>query len=368
MLSWRIRAVGLLLLGPTVLAAQSAPERRVILVTFDGVRTEEFFGGLDSVILSADRRYSGVEDSARLRRDYGRDTPEARRHAVMPFFWDSLAPTGMVFGDTTRGSRVSITNPHGFSAPGYEEILTGHWQSDVTSNDRVRYTHRTVLEIVRERLRLRPQDVALFGSWENLREYGASRDGAVLINAGYDTLPTTLSTPTSRLLQRLQQRALAMWEGSRLDAFTGGMGLEYLRSRQPRLMYFSFDDTDDLAHNRRYDRVLDALHSLDDFLRELSHTVDSLPAYRGRTTIILTTDHGRGHTPADWSDHGADVEGSRKIWLGVFGPFTPRVGVVSGGSEIHQAQVSATILEALGLDPTLLGPEAEPPVPGAIAR
>ena len=34
----------------------------------------------------------------------------------------------------------------------------------------------------------------------------------------------------------------------------------------------------------------DALHALDDFLRELWQTVESLPAYRGRTTLILTTD------------------------------------------------------------------------------
>ena len=37
------------------------------------------------------------------------------------------------------------------------------------------------------------------------------------------------------------------------------------------------------------------------------------PAYRGRTTLILTTDHGRGRTPQDWTDHGADVPGSEEI-------------------------------------------------------
>ena len=40
-------------------------------------------------------------------------------------------------------------------------------------------------------------------------------------------------------------------------------------------MYFAFNDTDDLAHSRRYDRLLDALHSTDDFLRELWQTVQS---------------------------------------------------------------------------------------------
>ncbi len=355
----------LLAAGTTPLAAQSG-DRRVILVTFDGVRPAEFFGGLDTVIANADEKLHGIYDRDRLNRDYWRATPAARRRAVMPFFWDSLVPRGMLFGDTTAGSRVVITNPHGFSAPGYLEILTGRFQSDVTSNDRIRYAHRTVLEVAREALQLPSRDVALFGSWENFREYGSSREGAVVINAGYDTLPAALETPTTRRLEQLEQRALALWEGSRLDAFTGAMGLEYLRARQPRLLYFSFNDTDDLAHSRRYDRLLDALHALDDFLRELSHTIDSLPAYRGRTTIILTTDHGRGLTPADWDDHGEEVVGSSRIWLGVFGPFTPQVGVVHDAPELHQAQVAATVLRALGLDPVLLGPGAEPAVPRAI--
>jgi len=347
--------------------AGAQANRSVVLITFDGVRTQEFFAGLDTVIAHADEKFHGIYRPERLRSDYWRATPAERRRAVMPFFWDSVAPEALVFGNPALGSRVTLQNPHRFSAPGYLELLTGRYQPDVTSNDPVRYPHQTVLEHARASLGLPREKVALFGSWENFRYYAASRDDAVFVNAGYDSLPTGLGTPRMRDLARLQHRALALWEGSRLDAFTGAMALEYLRHYQPRVTYIAFNDTDDLAHNQRYDRVLDALHALDGFLGELMAVLDSVPGYRGRTTVILTTDHGRGLTPGDWSDHGEDVAGAENIWLAVWGPDTRGSGEVRGGPPLQQASVAATLLRCLGLDPAAYSRAAAPPVPGACA-
>jgi hypothetical protein len=349
---------------PAALAAQDQRPRHVILVTLDGVRPEDFFGGMDTVV-SANDSLSGIYKIDRVRTDYWRATPEARRRAVMPFFWDSLAPKGMVLGNAAAGSRVTITNGQGFSAPGYQEILTGQAQADVTSNDRIRYGHETVLEYARRRLGLRQEQAALFGSWENFREYAASREGAVFVNAGYDSLPAALATPEMQRLAVLQTRALALWEGSRLDAFTGAMAVAWLRRHQPRVMYVAMNDTDDLSHSRRYDRVLDALHSLDQFLWELWSTAESLPEYRGRTTLIVTTDHGRGRTPEDWTDHGEDIPGSENIWLAVIGPFTPDRGEVAGAGEYHQANVAGTLLACLGLDVREWNSTAAEAIPGA---
>ncbi len=345
--------------------AQSA--RNVILITFDGVRIQEFFGGLDTVIANGEEKFHGIYRRQRLDADFWRATPEARRQAVMPFFWDSIAPRGMVFGNHALGSRVRLQNPHRFSAPGYLELLTGRYQPDVTSNDQVRYPHETILEYARRRLSLPMSKVAVFGSWENFRYYAASHEGAVFVNAGYDSLPARLSTPRMRDLARLERRALALWEGSRLDAFTGAMALEYLRAVKPRVMFIAFNDTDDLAHNQRYDRVLDALHALDGFLAELARTLDSLPEYRGRTTVLLTTDHGRGRTPADWSDHGEDVAGAEDIWLAAFGPGARGQGEARGAPPLEQASVAGTLLRCLGLDPRPFSPQAAPPVPGVCA-
>jgi Type I phosphodiesterase / nucleotide pyrophosphatase len=366
MIADRARRVflSLLLCLPVTLAAQAERPRYVILVTLDGVRPEDFFGGMDSVVSATDS-LSGIASRDRFRAAYWRPTPEERRRAVMPFFWDSLAPRGMVLGNAAHGSGVTITNTHGFSAPGYQEMLTGQAQPDVTSNDRVRYGHETVLEYARRRLGLRQEQVAVFGSWENFREYAASEEDGVFVNAGYDTIPAAFATPELRRIAVLQSRAEALWDGSRLDAFTGAMALAWLRRYQPRVLYVAMNDTDDLAHSRRYDRVLDAMHGLDGFLWELWQTAESLPALRGRTTLIVTTDHGRGHTPSDWTDHGEDVPGSEHIWLAVIGPWTPDRGELAGVDDVHQANVAGTLLACLGLDVRQWNSTAADAIPGA---
>jgi hypothetical protein len=324
------------------------------------------FGGMDSV-LAASGEDGGVYDIDRLSRDFWRPTAEARRRALMPYLWDSLVPRGMLLGNAGRGSEVTITNPHGFSAPGYQEMLTGQAQADVTSNDPVRYAHETVLEYARRRLGLKPSQVAAITSWDNFRFYVSSRPDDFFVNAGYDSLPPT-ATPEMRQLAVLETRALALWEGSRLDAFTGAMALAYLRQQHPRVLLISMNDTDDLSHSRRYDRVLDALHALDQFLRDLWRWVESTPGYKGQTTLIITTDHGRGRTTKDWNDHGEGVPGSEEIWLAVIGPYTPDMGEVAGLSGVHQADVAGTLLACLGLDVTEWRAEAGPPVPDACRR
>ena len=69
-------------------AAQSPPA--VILVTLDGARVEEVFGGLDaSVVESQLKNGQRLEDQPLYKR-YWAPTPEARREKLMPFFWGTL--------------------------------------------------------------------------------------------------------------------------------------------------------------------------------------------------------------------------------------------------------------------------------------
>ncbi|HEY5647495.1 MAG TPA: hypothetical protein VIS76_16205, partial [Pseudomonadales bacterium] len=88
-------------------AVAEGAERRtqnVILVTLDGVRTEEIFGGLQEEIAahSAKQIYSEIEYG---RDRYGADSAAERRRLLMPFFWGELVPAGMLFGNTDAGSR-----------------------------------------------------------------------------------------------------------------------------------------------------------------------------------------------------------------------------------------------------------------------
>ncbi|MBK6286735.1 MAG: hypothetical protein IPF49_03650 [Gammaproteobacteria bacterium] len=114
----------------------------LILITLDGVRIQEFFPGMDPLLAdSAAKR--GISEDEIVRERYWRETPEQRREALMPFFWKTLAPLGVVLGNPARGSSVQVSNTIRWSTPGYSEIMTGEAHPEVRDNTPVRYPHRT---------------------------------------------------------------------------------------------------------------------------------------------------------------------------------------------------------------------------------
>jgi len=357
-----------LLLTAANLAAEDTPglaTRNVILVTLDGVRVQEIFGGIDETVAEHDARqvYSEI---ATARERYGADTAEARREALLPFFWNALAPMGLVFGNAAHGSLVKVQNRVLWSTPGYTEIMTGAPRPDVTDNDNVRHAHRTVLEHARGALGLDYQQVAQIGSWEGFKLAAASRDDAFLMVGVHDAVPKPWGSARSDELAALRRQVMGLWEEGSNDVLTFRMAQDYLVRNQPRLMWLALVNSDDWAHADRYDRYLEYLHLADSLLGELWQTLQSLEHYRDQTTLLITTDHGRGVTGGDWAEHDITIPGSDDIWLAVIGPDTPDGGEVRTAGTLYQGQVAATMLQFLGLDPAEFVADALPPVPGVV--
>ncbi len=332
----------------------------VILVTADGLRHQELFSGADAALLA--NKKSGIEDREALRREYWRPTAEERRRVLLPFFWGTLAAQGIVLGNLARGSNVKVTNPYRVSYPGYAEILTGQPQPAITGNKQVRIPRETVLEFVRRKLGLSRMQVAAFGSWNVFRFIVARDQHAFFYNAGYEPVPHSFASPEMDTLGILQVRARTPWDTVRHDAMTFGLALEYLKAYQPQLFYLALGETDDWAHDHRYDRVIQSIRLFDDCLKELWQTLQSFEGYRNKTTLILTSDHGRGSGRRDWSDHGDKVRGADDIWLAIMGPDTPDRGEVAPSATFYQKQVAATLLQFFDLGDREFNPEAGTPI------
>ena len=69
---------------PAALAASGTSN--VILITLDGVRTQEIFGGLDLDVLRSMVPRDAKVEATRAYQRYWAATPEARRERLMPFF------------------------------------------------------------------------------------------------------------------------------------------------------------------------------------------------------------------------------------------------------------------------------------------
>ncbi|MHC4995584.1 MAG: phosphoglyceromutase, partial [Planctomycetota bacterium] len=91
--------------------ADELKTRNVILITLDGLRWQELFGGADAELLN-NKEYNSKIDETKQR--YWRDTPAARREALMPFMWGTVAERGQLHGNRSLGSTVDLTNKHFF--------------------------------------------------------------------------------------------------------------------------------------------------------------------------------------------------------------------------------------------------------------
>jgi sulfatase-like protein len=340
--------LAVLFLPALLLAADPPRTRNIVLVTADGLRWQDLLRGIDPLL--AREKSVSMDPASKDADDRRRRFPT--RETLAPFFWNTIAKNGVVFTD------VTVTNAFRVSYPGYSEILTGRASDDVIKgNDPVQQPNETVLEFIKRRLALPSSRVALFSSWDHFHFIAEHTPGSVFINAGYQ------DSPASPNLSRLQHLALSPWDEARHDAFTFEMALEYLKSAKPRVLDISFDETDDWAHARRYDRVLDMISTTDGFLNRLWTTLQSMPEYRNSTTLIVTSDHGRGSTLADWSGHGSKVAGADKIWLAILGPDTPASGEVT--TPAQQRDIAPTMIKLLGLNPADYNGATGSPIPAA---
>ncbi len=366
LLSLRRSSITILLLGvlASAVLAQSKTQN-VILVTLDGARTQEIFGGLDSEVFRSTNK--NFEKTAAYK-NYGGANAKERREKLMPFFWKTLmADHGSIAGNRDLKSVAKTTNKLFFSYPGYSEILTGQAHDDVIkSNSHPQNPYPSVLDFLYKKLGAGPNAVAEFSSWDAFMRIATSKPGQFVVNAAYETYPTTNKEITE--LFRLQSQVLAPWPSVRHDYFTFKIAMAHMRQFQTRAIHIGFDETDDYAHDKNYERVLDTLHMTDGWLRELWKFIESDPRYRGKTSIIITTDHGRGITTKDWSDHGEDVPEAQYIWMAFISPGVALRGEWKDTETIYQDQIAATLCRFLNIDYSENNPSAGKPIAGLFAK
>ena len=300
-------------------ATASNETPNVILVVSDGLRWQDVFTGADSAILFGAPATLGDNPDA-VRRKYWRATAAERRTVLMPFVWGTVARHGQLLGNRDLSSVVDVTNGMKFSYPGYNEMLVGVPDPRIDRNDFGPNPNVTVFEWLNRRKEFRGR-VAAFGTWDTFRD---------IFNVGRSRIH--IHTNGARPHDALVQRVVLPW----------------LKEHEPRVLFVGFAETDDWAHEGRYDRYLDAAHAVDAYLAELWSVVQSQPGYRGKTTVIFAADHGRGRTAADWRHHGQDVPGAEETFINTLGP-----GIEARGERRKSAHVlgdvAAAVAAAVGL-------------------
>ena len=318
---------------------------KVILITLDGLRWEEVFQGIDSLLLH-NKNYTKSKD---ILIPYFWDTnPEKRREKLMPFFWNTVVKEGFILGNRSVGSKVNLTNTHRFSYPGYNEILSGRADDEnIYSNDKIPNPNKTILELGSEQGY--KNSVAAFGSWDRFKFIINESRSGIPINDGYNPAPGDGISEKETYLNHLQKQAIMPWASVRQDVFTHNYALEYMKRKHPKLIYISYGETDDFAHDGDYTHYILATRNTDAMIKELWEFCQRDSFYKGKTSFIITTDHGRGKEPKDWQHHGNTIVGSDEVWIAGLGSQIDTLGESMLNSQFYSNQIAQTIGEILNI-------------------
>ncbi len=334
-----------LVLNLSVAQAQTA--ENVIIITTDGLRWQEVFGGMDSAL--ANNKKFNQDDSAGIYNQYWAADAIERRKKLMPFLWSTIEKNGQIYGNRNLGSKIDNANPYWFSYPGYSEIFTGYPDTAINSNAYPANPHITVLEYLNSKVKYKNK-VAAFGAWFAFDRILNEERGKFPVYSAFDKLGGNNPTAAEKQLNKMAADSYKPFDNEEvLDVFTHYNAMNYLQTKLPKVLYISYGETDEWAHHSHYKDYLRAATMVDKWIKDIWEFVQSHPQYKNKTSILITTDHGRGDVvKSEWTSHNKNIKDCNQIWLAVMGPNLKPKGEVKKDQQFYQMQIAQTIASLLG--------------------
>jgi hypothetical protein len=263
-----------------------------------------------------------------------------------------LIAHGVALGAPGHGPEMRATGPNYVSLPGYTEILTGRTATRCRDNACSRVEEPTFADELAARARPNPWDeTAVIASWECLERAASSGSGDVVVSAGrhggrrLDWLRS--DDGESVLLDEASRASSYPGEADfRPDRLTADIALRYLVTRAPRFLFVGLGEPDEYAHQDNYRGYLESLRAADRSLGRLVAALSSLGERGKRTSIFVTTDHGRSNA---FRDHGGFAPESGRVWLVASGSGVAGAGLVRSSEPHRLADVAPTMRALLGV-------------------
>ncbi|MFN8289251.1 MAG: alkaline phosphatase family protein [Chitinophagaceae bacterium] len=331
-----------------VLLKKSMPDvpvnRNLLIITTDGFRWQELFNGADSVLINDD---SYTPDKETVKALYWAGTADERRKRLMPFVWNVMKSQGQLYGNRLYDNKINTANFYSISYPGYNELLTGNIDPEISSNHKTPNPNRSVLEYLNQQPDFSGQ-VAVFSSWDVFPYILNEQRSHIPVNSGYENISGPGISAEQEMINRVQDEGIKEKEATRYDELTFLTAKNYIIEHHPRVVYIGFGETDECAHRGRYDLYLDRANAVDRMIASLWHLIQTTPGYRDNTTLLITTDHGRGNKHSKWTSHGPWISGSSQVWFGMMGPGIQPLGEIKEPQQYYLVQLTDTIQQLLG--------------------
>jgi hypothetical protein len=236
-----------------------------------------------------------VIDGARYSETFGDSL-----HSFVPTMWNRLKPLGTLY-TSFYNDGVTKTNS------GHTSILTGTWQS-ILNNGSERPSMPTLFEYYRKQKHtpITASYVVLGKDKLDILTYSTHKNYGFDYRASFKR--STKDSDDCRTFKNIK---------------------EVVSESHPHLLIANFGGVDIAGHDEEFVNYTSKIKTADSLMGELWNYIQSDSAYRNKTTLMITNDHGRhlDSVSGGFHKHGDDCEGCRHISLLILGPDTP-VGVI----------------------------------------
>lgn len=223
-------------------------------------------------------------------------------HQYIPRIWNDLRPQGSII----MGIEMLVdTN----TVPGHFSIATGAWEEvvmDFNSNQRFRPNNPTFFEYYRKQLNI-PADKTFFLYWHNREKVTTNRLTYSLhplygTDYGATFLSSDLALPDDEEVWITLQNLMDTYH--------------------PSLTFVNFKAVDASGHIGNWEDYLATIQTVDQIIYDLWQKIQSDPVYADKTTLFVTSDHGRhGDEFQGFQNHGLSLDdGCRIVPLLALGP------------------------------------------------
>lgn len=250
---------------------------------------------------------------------------EDPEHRWIPRLWNDLRPQGTLY--------TQFYNDYGttYTTPGHMAMITGQWHQlpNLYSGGGyfdARSKAPTIFEYFRASTSSQRSDCwVVSGKQNNIHadwgldpHYGPEFDSYVTVGTHDEETFSTLEA--------------------------------VLAQDQPKLVLVNFQDPDSTGHTAEWESYTAAIAGADQLVYEIwTDLIQGDPHYRDKTTMIVTSDHGR-HLPefGDFINHGGICSGDRHIPFLALGPDTPDEHEVT--ERRYQIDIATTVGELLDFE------------------
>ncbi|MCX6181030.1 MAG: alkaline phosphatase family protein [Bacteroidetes bacterium] len=137
--------------------------------------------------------------------------------------------------------------------------------------------------------------------------------------------------------------AKGLSSGYRDDSLTISNTIAIIKKHHPHLILVNLKEPDFSGHANNWEGYLKGIRSGDKYVYQLWQAIQNDPVYAGKTTLLITSDHGRhlDGVKSGFTNHGDDCEGCRHINLLALGPDFKKNVVLD--STRNQKDIASTV-------------------------